>query len=222
MRKLTALICAIVAAAGACALSAVAPPESTSASDLENKDPGKQETSVGSLVADAFRASAHADAAFAAAGDLKKTDDPLPAGKVESGDVSALLAYPDDHMVVLALDGRKIREALEASVATYPRPGLAFLQVSGVKFTFDPSKDVGQRVTSITVGGKPIADDGAYTVAMMSSLADGALGYWKVWSKRNVISKLDATTGSAAVDSYFKANPKLDYSALNRIALVKQ
>jgi 2',3'-cyclic-nucleotide 2'-phosphodiesterase (5'-nucleotidase family) len=222
MRKLTAAICAVTIGMALCAFSAVPPPESTSASALDNKDAGKQETSVGSLVADAFRAAAHTDIALVAAGDLKKTDDPLPAGKVQSSDVSGLLAYPDDRLVVLALDGRKLRQALETSVSTYPRSGVAFLQVSGVKFTFDSSKSAGQRVTSVTIGATPIADDEAYTVAVMSSLADGALGYWKVWSKRNVISRSGVATSSAAIDSYFRANSKLDYSALNRISLAKQ
>jgi len=216
------LFFAAAALVGALAsISVAAPAESTSASALGNKDPGKQETSIGSLVADAFRAAAHADIAFVAAGDLKKTDAPLPAGKVQSSDVSALIAYPDDRTVILALDGRKMREALETSVATYPRSCLAFLQVSGLKFTFDPARAVGQRVTSVTVGGAPIANDQAYTVAVASSLASGALGYWKVWSKRNVISKPNSTVSSAAVDSYFRANPKLDYSTLGRISLAK-
>jgi len=200
----------------------VPPAESTSTSALENKDSGKQETSIGSLLADAFRAAAHSDVAFVSAGDLKKTTDPLPAGKVQSDDVSALIAYPDDRIVVLALDGRKIREALETSVATYPRPGLGFLQVSGLTFSFDPSKPTGSRVGSIAVGGRPIADDQAYTVAMVSSLADGALGYWKVWSKRNVVSKAASLISTSAVDSYFRTNPKLDYSTLNRILLANQ
>jgi len=222
MRKLTVAICVVTAGVALCAFAGETPPESISVSALDNKDAGKGETSIGSLVADAFRAAVRADIAFVAAGDLKRTDDPLPAGKVRSSDVTALLAYPDDRVVVLALDGRRIRQALEIAVSAYPRPSLAFLQVSGMKFTFDPSKPVGSRVVSVMVGKKPLVDDEAYTVAMMSSLADGALGYWKVWSRRNVVSKSDATDCSDAVDSYFRANPKLNYGVLDRIALAKQ
>ena len=202
-------------------VSAADPAESTSASALENKEPGKQETSVGSLVADAFRAAARADIALVAAGDLKASAEPIAAGKVRSGDIAALVAYPDDRVVALALDGRKIREALERSVTSYPRPALAFLQVSGLKLAFDPARPVGSRVTSVTVGKTPIGNDQAYTVAMLSSLADGALGYWKVWSRKNVVGKLPSTASSDAIDSYLKANQKLDYAALNRITLVK-
>lgn len=221
MRKLIVVTCGLTAAIALGAIAVDTPPEAISASALDNKDAQKGETSVGSLVADAFRAAVRADIAFVAAGDLKRSDDPLPAGKVRSGDVTALLAYPDDRVVVLALDGRKIRQALEIAVSAYPRPSLAFLQVSGIKFAFDPSRPVGRRVTSVTVGSKPIVDDEAYTVAMMSSLADGALGYWKIWSRRNVVSKANAADCSDAVDSYFRANPKLDYSVLDRIVLAR-
>lgn len=222
MRTLIILTCAVTLAVALGAFAVEAPPESISTAPLDNKDAGKQQTSIGSLVADAFRAAVRADVAFVAAGDLKRTDDPLPAGKVRSSDVAALLAYPDDRVLVMALDGRKIRQALEIAVSAYPRPSLAFLQVSGMKFAFDPTKPAGQRVTSVTIGNRSIADDQAYTVAMLSSLADGALGYWKIWSRRNVVDKAGAIDSSDAVDAYFRANARLNYGALDRISLREQ
>lgn len=210
-------LCAVMLASPGYAATA----ESVSASALENRDPGTSETAIGSFVADAFRFEMHADIGFVAAGDLKVTSAPLPAGKVQSGDIALLLAYPNDNLAVLALDGRTIREALERSVSGYPRPGLSFLQVSGLKCAFDPARAVGNRVTSISVGGVPIVPEKAYTVAVMSSLANGALGYWKVWSKRNVVSKPDSMSCAVAVQRFMVANPKIDYSALNRISVAK-
>jgi 2',3'-cyclic-nucleotide 2'-phosphodiesterase (5'-nucleotidase family) len=209
--------CAILIASPGYAATA----ESVSASPLENKDPGTSETAIGSFVADAFRAEMHTDISFVAAGDLKVTSVPLPAGKVQSDQIASLLAYPNDNLAVLALDGRTIREALERSVSGYPRAGLSFLQVSGLKWVFDPARPVGDRVTSISVGEVPIAPEKGYTVAVMSSLADGALGYWKVWSKRNVISRSQSLSGAVAVQMFMTANPKIDYSALNRISVAK-
>ena len=210
------IICALLASPGYAATT-----ESVSASALENKDPGKSETAIGSLVADAFRAEMHTDVAFVSAGDLKATNGPLPAGKVQSSNITSLLAYPDDSLAVLALDGRTIREALERSVASYPRSGLSFLQVSGLRFVFDPAKAVGDRVMSISVGGVPIMRDKAYTVTVMRSLADGALGYWKIWSKRNVVSKSDSMSSAVAVQKFMTANPKINYSTLDRITVAK-
>ena len=198
-----------------------APVESTSASPLDNKDPGAGETAIGSLVADAFRAAMRTDVAIVSAGDLKPVETPLPAGKVQSGDVTSLLAYPDDTLVVLALDGGMIREALERSVARYPRSGLSFLQVSGLRFVFDPARAAGDRVTSVSVGDTPITKDKAYTIATVNSLANGALGYWKIWSKRNIVAKSDKMSCSAAVEKLLAANPKINYATLNRITAAK-
>ncbi len=226
MHMLNRFLYIILSALLVCALSfgaiaAVDPPESTSASALSNNAPGKQETPIGSLIADAFRAAMHADVAFVAAGDLKSTDDALPAGKVQSSDVLSVIAYPDEKVVVLALDGRKIRNALEISVGTYPRAGLSFLQVSGLKFSYDAAKPAGQRITSVTIGSSAIIDDHAYTVAVGRSLADGALGYWKVWSKNNIVSSKEPVLSSVAINSYFRTHSKLDYSSLDRILHVK-
>jgi len=212
-----AMVCVILLASAGYG----APAESTSASPLANKDPGAGETAIGSLVADAFRAAMRTDIALVSAGDLKPSDTVLPAGNVQSGDVTSLLAYPDDHLVVLALDGRMIREALERSVARYPRSGLSFLQVSGLRFVFDPARDVRDRVISVSVGDTPIVKDKAYTVATVNSLANGALGYWKVWSKRNIVSKSDKMSSTAAVEKLLAANPKIDYSTLNRVTVAK-
>jgi len=52
---------------------------------------------------------------------------------------------------------------------------------------------------------------------MTSSMANGALGYWKVWTSSNVIRRIPDSSIEKAVEKYFKTNPKIDYSSLNRI-----
>jgi 2',3'-cyclic-nucleotide 2'-phosphodiesterase (5'-nucleotidase family) len=217
--RVTGIFCASLVCLFALASAALA--DGTTSSPLDNKEPGKGETSIGSLVADAFRAATRADVAFVSAGDLKVANASLIAGKVQSSDIKTLLVYPEDDVVVLALDGGMIRAALERSVASYPRSGLSFLQVSGLKFTFDPSRADGDRVTAVTVGSAPVANDQSYTVAMPNSLAGGALGYWKVWSKRNIVAKSGPVSSGAAVDQFLKNNRKLDYGTLNRITAAK-
>lgn len=185
---------------------------------LDNKEPGKVETAIGCLVADAFRTIMHTDVAFLSAGDLKTGSAPA---KPQPEDITALLAYPDDSLVVLALDGRMIKSALETSMSSYPRPGLSFLQVSGLSFVYDVTKPIGSRVVSVSIGTAQIVDNQAYTVAMPNSLAGGALGYWKVWSKRNVVSKSSSETISSAIERFVKTRDKLDYTTLDRITAAK-
>lgn len=49
-------------------------------------------------------------------------------------------------MVVISVTGAQLHEALENGVSQYPKHEGRFLQVSGLKFAFDPSKPNGQRI----------------------------------------------------------------------------
>lgn len=192
-----------------------------SVSALGNKDPDKSETSIGDLVADAVRKALQTDIAFIAASELKPKDPPFPPGKISSADIANLVSYADDPLAVLQLQGKAIRQALERSISIYPQPNLGFLQVSGLKFTFDPSKPSGERVISITVGSSPLADDAIYTIGVTNSMANGALGYWKVWNESNIKERKPNLNIPTAIEMFFKANPKIDYSIQDRIAVVK-
>jgi len=189
-----------------------------SASALGNKDIEKAETAIGDLVADAVRAFAKADIAFIAASELKAKDQPIPAGKVSASDLGDLVSYSDDPLAVLKLSGAQIKQALEKAVSIYPQPNLGFLQISGSKFTFLKDGGAGGRVTSITVNGSAIDESRTYTVALSNSMANGALGYWKVWSKTNVAQQYQDASIVKAITDYLAANPKIDYSALDRIS----
>ncbi|MCX6345131.1 MAG: 5'-nucleotidase [Armatimonadetes bacterium] len=209
------LVIALVAVvAGACLAQAAT---TQSASPLGNKDIGKNETAIGSLVADAVRACAKTDVALIAASELKSKDPPIAAGKVDSSELTSLISYADDPLAVLELTGKQIRQALEKAVSIYPQPNLGFLQVSGLKFTFTPTKSAGERVASVTVNGSPLDDSHTYTVAVTNSMASGALGYFKIWSTGNLRRKLDSTIAKT-VDSYIAANPSINYASLDRIA----
>jgi 2',3'-cyclic-nucleotide 2'-phosphodiesterase (5'-nucleotidase family) len=188
------------------------------ASALGNKDQGKVETAVGDLVADAVREALHTDLAFIAASELKSKDEPIPAGKVASTAISSLVSYPNDRLAVLSLTGKAIQLALERSVSIYPQPSLGFLQVSGLRFTYDASKPLGNRVSSVMVGSTPLTDDARYSVAVTKSMANGALGYWKVWTQDSIKPGATDTTIVKAVEAYFKSTQKIDYGTLNRIA----
>lgn len=197
----------------------VAEPASTqSASPLGNKDVGKIETAVGDLVADAVRAYVKSDVALIAASELKTKDSAIAAGKVSESDLTDLVSYNDDPLAVLQLTGAQLKQALEKAVSIYPQSNLGFLQVSGVKFAFDSRKDTGERVSSVIVGGAELDNARTYTVAVTNSMANGALGYWKVWDKDSVLKRLPDATIITTLGSYLSANPKIDYSSLDRIS----
>lgn len=197
------------------------PVQTQSASPLGNKDIGKAETVIGDLVADAVRSALHTNIAFISASELKPKEPPFSAGTITSSDIAGLISYPDDPLAVLQIKGSQIREALEKAVSIYPQPNLGFLQVSGLTFTFDSKKNAGERVTAVQVGSSAIDENGYYTVAVTNSMANGALGYWKVWTKDDIKARFADNSVVKAIENYFKANPKIDYGSLNRITIVK-
>lgn len=190
----------------------------TSDSPLGTAGVGKAEVSMGDLVADAIRASIGADVGIVSASELKERDAQVARGKVSTDDITPYIAYTDDPIVEVRLTGRQIKQALERSVVIYPQKNLGFLQVSGISFSFDPSKPQEDRITSVRVNGASIQDSQSYSVAMTSSMANGALGYWKIWSK-NDIRRVTQTTIPQAIDSFFAAKGSISYSNLNRIAV---
>jgi len=211
---ITTLICALLLSAGATVAMCA---QTQSAAPLGNKDADKNETAIGDLVADSVRSALQTNIAFVAASELKAKNTPFAVGKIVSDDISSLISYPDDPLAVIALDGKTIKLVLERAISIYPQPNLGFVQISGMRFTFDAKRPTGSRVTSIAVGTSPIVDGQSYTVAVTNSMANGALGYWKIWSQGAIIKRLPDTTIEKAVGKYFDANPTIKYNTLDRI-----
>lgn len=215
--RISVLVAVVVVVAAQSAL-AVPDTDFEIVTPLQNKYSGKSETSVGDLVADAVRASLGADAAFVASSELKAKDEAIPAGKTSSAILAGLVSYADDTLTVVELSGATIRAALERAVGIYPQPCMAFLQVSGLKFSFEPTAPTGKRVTAITIRGQAIDDNVRYKVGMTTSLANGALGFWKVWPPDTIKKKMPDLTLIRAMDTYLKDNPRIDYPSADRIS----
>jgi len=211
---LAAILCLVTAVTLADPVGAVT---AELVSPLGNRSAGKSETGLGDLVTDSIRSALGTNVSFVTASELKPKEPSFDVGNIDHSDVTPLISYPDDPLAIVELTGTKLREALEKSVSMFPQPNLGFLQVSGLSFKFDARKAAGQRVTRVLIGESEIRPDAIYTVAMSNSLANGALGYWKVWSKDAIRRKVADLTMAKAVERYFIATPRLDYSALSRI-----
>lgn len=136
-----------------------------------------QETNLGSLVADALRQAASTDVALVNGGAIRG-DTRFNAGVLTRREMLSIFPYRDQ-LVRLQVTGAILQAALENAVsksAEDPEPG-RFLQVSGLRFAFDPSRPKGQRVLCITVGGKPLSSAATYSLATFSFLASGKDGY---------------------------------------------
>jgi len=179
-----------------------ADPIGTATADFGDLRPGKGETAFGRLVADAVRFAGKSDIGFVNAGALRSGD--LPAGPVDSDDLDALLTYGDDGVAVLTLSGAQIRAALERAAGVYPTSSPAFLDCSGLTATFAPAEVAGGRVGDIRIKGRVIGDQDTFSASMPVSLAEGAAGYFNIWSGTE--SKEPGVDLRDAVSAYFRAH----------------
>jgi 2',3'-cyclic-nucleotide 2'-phosphodiesterase (5'-nucleotidase family) len=96
---------------------------------------------------------------------------------VEKGDITIKDIYTvlpfDNIVVVVEATGKIIWDALEHGVSWYPGAAGGFLQVSGMEYTFDASKEAGERIVSVTVDGEPIDMDKTYKLVANDFLTGG-------------------------------------------------
>ncbi len=195
---------------------ALAQPVGRAAADFPNLKATRQETAWGRLVADALQSAGGAELALINAGALRSGT--LSAGSVDGASLAALLSFGEDSVVTLSLSGAQIRAALERAASVYPTGSPAFLHGAGFEATFDASAPSGKRVSSIRVGGRPLSDETTYAVAMPVALAEGAAGYFNIWSsakaRKSNSSLLDALgayirgRGEVSPDNSARFGPK--------------
>jgi 5'-nucleotidase len=103
-----------------------------------------RESPIGDLVTDAMRWGTKADVALLNAGTLR-LDDVIPAGPLSNYTLESLFLFADDaRTVTFPLTGARLRALLEHGVES--EGSGAFLQVSGVHFSYDPAAPAGQRI----------------------------------------------------------------------------
>lgn len=132
-----------------------------------------EEAELGDLVADAFRWRSNADFAVINGGGLRAT---LPQGNVTRRNVLSVFPFVNE-VEVVEIQGSTIRQMLEHSVSVYPQPFAGFLQVSGIKFDFDPFNSAGERVGEIYINDELLDDSKIYKMATCDFLFEAGDGY---------------------------------------------
>lgn len=132
-----------------------------------------KETNLGNLSADAVRAASGADIGFVNGGNIRVDIQP---GDITFGKIAELFPFGNT-VQVKKVSGDTLVKILEHSVSGYPATQGGFFQVSGLAFSFDPSKEVGSRVVEVIVGDKPLDTAAEYTVAINDFLGEGGDGY---------------------------------------------
>jgi len=132
------------------------------------------ETNLGNFVADVMRQRMGADVALTNGGGIR-SEQVLPPGPLTKGHVVGFLPFTNV-VVKLDLRGADLRAALEQGLANLEREGGGFLQVSGLRLTYDPAQPAGRRVLSVEVGGVGLDETRNYTVCVSDYMLRGGDG----------------------------------------------
>ncbi|HYO46315.1 MAG TPA: 5'-nucleotidase C-terminal domain-containing protein, partial [Gemmatimonadota bacterium] len=134
------------------------------------------ESALGDLIADAQRAATGTQMAMTNAGGIRSD---LEAGPVSFQDVFAVQPF-QNVLIRVTLTGEQVRRVLEAAVTG------SVGQVSGVRFSFDPTLPVGERVRDawledtgeqLVEQGRSVNPDGTYTMTVNNFMASGGDDY---------------------------------------------
>lgn len=135
-----------------------------------------QETNLGDLCADAYRAITGADIAIVNGGGVRAT---IPAGDITYGQIISVHPFGNE-LCMRAVSGQTILDALEMGVRNLPGENGGFMQVSGITFDVDVNvestvetdengafvKVAGERrVSNVMVGDEVLDPAKTYTVA---------------------------------------------------------
>jgi 5'-nucleotidase / UDP-sugar diphosphatase len=151
--------------------------------DGERANARTKETNLGNLITDGMLAKAktlnpETVIAVTNGGGIRAS---IPAGDITLGEILTVMPFGNS-LGIMNLKGSEIKAALEHSVSQAPAQSGGFLQVSGLKFTYDSSKAAGQRVVSVEVKGKDgnftaLDESKNYFVATNTFTAKGGDGY---------------------------------------------
>src|SRR5688572_10828864 len=126
---------------------------------LEGVEPAVRgrETALGNLLADAARDQMQTDVAVINGGSIRINDN-IPPGPITKYDMEGVFYYTNT-LVAVRMTGAQLLDILRNSVSRVDAGDGRFLQVSGLRFTYDPLE--------VTVGGRPLDPNATYTVALL-------------------------------------------------------
>ncbi len=132
---------------------------------------GYRDTEVGDLVSDAFRDLTGTDIAIEPCG---STALPMYRGPQVPADLFRIVGYgwnPANglgyHLVRFDISGAALLEGIEYSLSTLPEGEEFFLQVSGMRYTYNPDRAPAGRLVSAAIHGSPV--DGARTYSVTAN-----------------------------------------------------
>jgi 5'-nucleotidase / UDP-sugar diphosphatase len=161
------------------------------------------EAAIGNLFADAMRDTMRADAAVANGGGIRAGKIYAPGSTITRKDILAELPF-GNRLVVLEITGRDLKAAIENGLSQLPDSTGRFPQVSGMTISFDPRRQPGSRVLTMTVADAPLAESRLYRVAVNDFIARGGDGYDTLRDAKRITPDNDAPLMANEVMVYIR------------------
>lgn len=152
----------------------------TMAIDPSNSLSRRRESTMGDLVSDAMRSGTGADVALLNSGTLR-LDNVIQPGPISNHQLEAIFPFADQtRVIIFPLTGAGLRRILEHGVSSGVLGTGGFLQVSGLSFTFDPSRPSGRRLVGEirrASGGTLALSDSVRVAFGVYTACEGGDGY---------------------------------------------
>jgi 2',3'-cyclic-nucleotide 2'-phosphodiesterase/3'-nucleotidase/5'-nucleotidase len=169
----------------------------------------------------------------------------IPAGEITVADLAGLYVY-DNTLKAVRITGAQLKAYLEKSaeyyhgwpaapgstVTDFEVPGYNYDVVSGVDYTIDLSRPVGERITSLRYQGKPVRAEQSFTMAVNNYRQGGGGGFSMVAGApviydrqeeiRDLLIEEVRRKGTIRPEDYFRENWKLVPQAAAAEALREQ
>lgn len=135
------------------------------------------ENAMGNLITDAMRDYYGADVALMNSGGIRGNRVYSAGSTLLRGDLQKEMPL-HDMSCFINVRGEVIVAALEHGVSQIELGRGRFLQVSGLTYRYNPAAPPGARVTSVSLGGKPIEADKIYSVSLPEYLSTHGDGFY--------------------------------------------
>lgn len=183
-----------------------------------------EECNLGNLIADAIREETGVQVALQNGGGIRAS---IEQGTVTLGDVMTVLPF-GNLISTFELTGSDLKEVLENGVSRVDvEEGTGrFLQVSGLRYTFDAARPVGSRVTKVEIWNaeteayEALNPSATYTVGANDYIRGGGDGYSVL--AENSINPYDfGSPLDQVVADYIAANSPVEIETDGRIIIAK-
>ena len=180
-----------------------------------------EECNLGNLITDAMRAETGAQVALENGGGIRAS---IEKGDVTLGDVLTVLPF-GNLVSTLSLSGKDLLATLENGASQMETGAGRFLQVSGLRYTVDPSRAVGSRISKVEVLDaegtyQPLNPTEIYTVATNDFMRSGGDGY-TIMAEKGIDAYDFGRPLDQVLADYMKANEPVKIGIEDRITVIK-